>query len=109
MSRLLLAKFHQVLLIAAVLIFAVASLEWLLLDVLLVPPFVFSFLLLVLAAIGTRWPKPVAGISIMLAILIPIGATLAYLNGDIVIAIPIFDAVLFAWVAYNAIHALRSG
>jgi hypothetical protein len=43
-----------------------------------------------------------------LAVLIPIGALFGYLLGELVVAVPIFDALVFAWVFWNALHTLRT-
>ena len=100
-------RFHTVLLTAAVVIAAVATLEYLLLGELLVPPFVASALLLLLSRAAQKRLRLVAGVSVFLSVALPLGALIGYLRGELVLAVPILDFLLFSWVFANAVHALR--
>ena len=101
-------RFHTVLLIASIAVASVAALEYLFLDELLVPAFVGSALLLLLSWAARTWTRPVAGVSIFLSFALPLGALIGFLRGELVLAIPIFDFLLFSWVFANAVHTLRS-
>ena len=43
-----------------------------------------------------------------LSVLVPVGALVGYLRGDLVMAVPIFDGLLFGWVFWNSLRAARS-
>ena len=101
-------RFHTVLLIAAVIVAVGAALEYLFLDELPAAPFVGSALLLLLSWASRKRLRPVAGVSIFLSIALPLGALIGYLRGQLVLAVPILDFLLFSWVFSNAVHALRS-
>ena len=101
-------RFHTVLFIAAVVVAAGAALEYLFLDELLAPPIVGSALLLLLSWASRKWLRLVAGVSIFLSIALPLGALIGYLRGQLVLAVPVLDFLLFSWVFANAVHALRS-
>ena len=101
-------RFHTVLLIAAIAVASVAALEYVFLDELLVPAFVGSALLLLLSRAARTWTRPVAGVSIFLSFALPLGALIGFLRGELVLAIPIFDFLLFSWVFANAVQTLRS-
>ena len=101
-------RFHTVLLIAAIAVAFAAALEYVFLDELLVPSFVGSALLLLLSWAARTWTRPVAGVSIFLSFAVPLGALIGFLRGELVLAVPIFDFLLFSWVFANAVHTLRA-
>ena len=73
----------------------------------LAPPSVVALVLFALSLAARRRQRAVALLSMGLSILLPIESLLAYLRGDLVVAVPIFDLILFAWVFGNALHAAR--
>jgi hypothetical protein len=99
---------HIVLNVAALLVACAGTLEYFVLGQFLPPPFVVAVVLLGLALASRRWIRTVAIASLGLAVLIPIGALFGYLLGELVVAVPIFDALVFAWVFWNALHTLRT-
>ncbi len=84
--------------IAALAVATVGTLEYLVLDVFIEAPFVVGALLLGLSAGVRRAPRPIAGITLLLSVFIPVGAVGLYLSGEVVLGIPIFDALLFSWL-----------
>jgi len=91
----------------AVLILVVVALEYLLLDVLMVPPLIVAGLLVGLSFVAIRLPRTVAIVSILLSILVPLGAVMGYLSGQLVVLIPIFDVLVFGWLLWVAVSVLR--
>lgn len=91
----------------SVLMLLVVALEYLLLDVLMVPPLIVAGLLVVLSTIAAKLPRTVAVISILLSILVPMGAVMGYLSGQLVLLIPIFDLLVFGWLLWVAVVTLR--
>ena len=82
--------------------------EYLLLDVFLVPPFVVAAILILLSFACSVWPVPTAYAAIVLCVVVPVGAIVGYLQGTLVLLIPIFDVIVFAWLLWTAIRTLRS-
>ncbi len=80
---------EQVLQIVATLILIVVVIEYFVLDVLLVPPLVVAGTLIGLSFLAPKFPRTVAIISIVLSILVPVGAVMGYLSGQLVVLIPI--------------------
>jgi short-subunit dehydrogenase len=75
----------------------------------LVPgPFFVGALLFGLSFTVQRWRRPVAGFTLALSVLIPIGAIAGYLAGAVGVTVPIFDALVFAWLFRCAWPATRS-
>ena len=91
----------------AVLMLIVVALEYLLLEVLMVPPLVVAGLLVVLSFVSPRFPRAAAIVSIVLSFLVPMGAVMGYLSGQLVVLIPIFDVLVFGWLLWVAIATLR--
>ncbi len=81
--------------------------EYFVLGELLLPPFVVASVLILLSFVYAKWRKATLWIAIVLSILIPIGALNGYLKGNLVIVVPIFDSIIFAWVLWTAIRELR--
>ena len=98
----------NVLRIVAALIAAVALGEFFVLGVFLVPPFVVAAVLFLLSFAHNAWPVATACAAIVLCVVVPVGAIMGYLEGDLVLLIPIFDVVVFAWLLWTAIRSLRS-
>ena len=92
----------------ALLILIVVALEYLLLDVLMVPPLIVAIILVGLSSIASRLPRTVAIVSILLSVLVPLGAVMGYLSGQLVVLIPIFDVVVFGWLLWVAVAVLRT-
>ena len=101
-------RFHTVLFMAAVVVAVAVAFEYLILGELLAPPIVGSALLLLLSWASRKWLRLVAGVSIFLSVALPLGALIGYLRGQLVLAVPVLDFLLFSWVFANAVHALRS-
>jgi len=78
------------------------TLEYLVLDVFLAAPFVVGVLVFLLSLAAPRWPRPVARVVLGLSVLIPIAALVGAIRGDIDIAVPIFDTLLFGWLFFCA-------
>jgi len=97
-----------VLRIAAGLIVCVGTLEYFALGEFLPAPFIVALLLFALSFAAPRWRRPVALLVLGLSVLVPIGALVGHLRGDLVMAVPIFDGLLFGWVFWNALHTARS-
>jgi hypothetical protein len=97
-----------VLVIAAGLVTILVAVEYFILGLILMPPVIISASLVVLSLASRKWPTTIAGISILISILVPIGAVLGFLNGDLHIAIPIFDVLLFSWVAATGVNTLMT-
>lgn len=98
---------QQVLRIVTVLILFVVVIEYFLLDILMVPPLVVAAILIGLSFIAVRLPRTVAVISIFISILVPVGAVMGYLSGQLVVLVPIFDFLIFSWLLWAAILTLR--
>lgn len=82
--------------------------EYVVLQQLMLPPLVVVAVLLGLSFAYGRWPTPVAWIAVVLSVLTPVAALNGYLQGKLPLVVPIFDAVIFAWVLWTAVAALRS-
>lgn len=102
-------KLSLVMRIIAALMVLVVTLEYFLLGELLVPPLVIVAILLVLSVIAGKFPKTVAVICLPLCFLVPAGAVMGYLAGQLVVLIPIFDVLVFAWLLWAAIRTLWLG
>ena len=98
----------NVLRIVGALIVAVALGEYFVLGVLLVPPFVVAAVLFLLSFGHNVWPVATACAAIVLCVVVPVGAIMGYLEGDLALLIPIFDVIVFAWLLWTAIRTLRS-
>jgi len=94
--------------LAAALVGLGASLEYLLLGLLLSAPFAVAALLLALSFLAVRRPSAAARATVALAVTIPLAALVAAVRGAVPIGVPVFDALLFAWLAYCAWPAVRS-
>lgn len=90
------------------LIAAVALGEYFVLGVLLVPPFVVAAVLFLLSFGHNVWPVATACAAIVLCVVVPVGAIMGYLEGELALLIPIFDVVVFAWLLWTAIRTLQS-
>lgn len=99
--------FHNVLLVTAVLVVGAGTVEYLTLHQFVPAPFLVAAILVVLSLVARRWLRPAAFIAIALSIFIPIGAYRAYLRGELVWLVPIFDTLVFAWLLWNAVIAAK--
>ncbi|GEM_PF-6175936 len=93
--------------IAAGLLVAMATFEWLVLDTFMPPPYVMAVVLFALSFGAASFPKPVAVLTLVVCVMTPLGAINGYLNGLVALLIPTFDVVLFGWLATIAIPTLR--
>jgi hypothetical protein len=84
------------------------TLEYLVLDVFLAAPFAVGSLVFLLSLAAPRWPRPVARAVLGLSVLIPIVALVGAIRGDVEIAVPIFDTLLFGWLFSCAWPVARS-
>lgn len=82
--------------------------EYFVLDVFLVPPFVVAAILFLLSFVYQAWPIATAYAAILLCVVVPAGAIMGYLEGTLVLLVPIFDVIVFAWLLWTAIGTLRS-
>ena len=98
----------NVLRVVGALIVAVALGEYFLLGEFLVPPFVVAAVLFLLSFAYNAWPVATACAAIVLCVVVPVGAIMGYLEGDLALLIPIFDVIVFAWLLWTAIRTLRS-
>jgi len=98
--------FSIVLRVAALLICIVALTELVVLKELIIPPFVVATFLITLSFLFKSRPKLVLMIAMAVALVIPPAAVAGYLAGALVIAIPIFDTLLFGWILWNALKNL---
>lgn len=96
-----------VLRIVALLIVLMVAAEYVLLEVLMIPPLVVAALLLLLSVAATAFPRSVAVVCMLLSILVPAGAIMGYLEGQLVVFIPIFDVLVFTWLLWIALRTLR--
>ena len=101
-------RFPIVLRIAAGLIGLVALFELLAMDVLSVPPIFLAAILIVLSITFNRWPRLTGSIAIIMSILVPIMVIKEYLAGQIPIAIPIVDSIVFSWILWTASKSIVS-
>ncbi|MEM6512579.1 MAG: hypothetical protein AAF660_06170 [Pseudomonadota bacterium] len=81
--------------------------EYFVLDVLMIPPLGVVAVLLLLSFTYDRWPVATARIAAVLSVVVPIGALNGYLQGKLVLLVPIFDAVIFAWLLWTSVRELR--
>jgi hypothetical protein len=93
--------------IAAVVIFMAATAEYIFLGELLPPPFFMVCILLILASVNSHWPIFTSRIVLVISVLAPIAALAGYLQGYLIIAIPILDAILFTWLYLGALSQHR--
>jgi hypothetical protein len=100
---------RTVLAVAASLIACDGTLEYFVLGQFLPAPFIVAALLAALCMATRRWARGVALVCLGLSVLIPVGALLGYLRGELNVAVPIFDTVIFAWVFANALRTTRHG
>ncbi len=81
-------------------------------DVLAVPPIGVALLLYALSYAAKRWRRIVAAISLVVSVVTPLAAIYGYwsgfLVGDIAWGVPIFDGVIFAWLFWKSLQALRT-
>ncbi|MEM7019428.1 MAG: hypothetical protein AAF512_19080 [Pseudomonadota bacterium] len=98
---------HHVLRIVGALIYLVAIGEYFILDKLMIPPFIAATVLIIMSFLFARWPRVVAGIACAISILAPLAALNRYLQGQLVLFVPIFDAIVFAWLLWIAISVIR--
>lgn len=96
-----------VLRIVASLIVLVVIGEYFVLGELLLPPFVFVTVLIVLSFAYQKWPNVTAWLAAIVSVAAPIAALNGYLQGKLVIVVPIFDSIIFAWLLWTAIRELR--
>ena len=92
----------------AALIVVVVAIEYFVLDVLMVPPLVVVVILIGLSFLASKLPRTVAVVSIVLSVLVPVGAVMGYLSGQLVVLIPIFDVLVFGWLMWTAVTSLRT-
>ena len=97
-----------VLRIAAVLVTFAGTAEYVLLGEFLAPPFVVAVMLVVVSFAYTPWPRPTAIVALGFSALIPVGAVVGHLRGDLPLAVPIFDTIVFGWVFWNALAVVRA-
>jgi hypothetical protein len=100
---------RTVLAVSASLIACAGTLEYFVLGQFLPAPFIVAALLAALCMATRRWARGVALVCLGLSVLIPVGALLGYLRGELNVAVPIFDTVIFAWVFANALRTTRHG
>ncbi len=93
--------------IAAVVIIMVATTEYIFFHELLPPPFVMASILLVLASANSHWPIFASRILLFISVLVPIAALTGYLQGFLIIVVPILDAILFTWLLLGALSQRR--
>jgi hypothetical protein len=93
--------------IAAVVIIMVATAEYIFLHEPLPPPFVVASILLVLASVNSHWPIFASCILLVISVLVPIAALTGYLQGFLIIAVPILDGILFIWLLLGALSHRR--
>jgi hypothetical protein len=93
--------------IAAVVIIMVATTEYIFFHELLPPPFVVASILLVLASANSHWPIFASRILLFISVLVPIAALTGYLQGFLIIVVPILDAILFTWLLLGALSQRR--
>lgn len=98
----------SVLRIVGALIVVLALGEYFVLDVFLVPPFVVAAILFLLSFACNAWPVATAYAAIVMCVVVPAGAIMGYLEGTLVLLVPIFDVIVFAWLLWTAIGTLRS-
>ena len=81
-------------------------------DVLSLPPIGIAILLYALSYAAKRWRRIVAAISLVVSVVTPVGAIFGYwygfFEGDIAWGVPIFDGIIFAWLFYKSLQALRT-
>ena len=97
-----------VLRVVAILVAGVALGEYLALGAFLPPPFIVAAILLALSFVYRVLPAATAWLTIILCVVVPVGAIMGYLQGDLPLLIPIFDAIVFAWLLWTAIRTLRT-
>jgi hypothetical protein len=92
---------------AAVVIFMAATAEYIFLGELLSPPFYMVCILLVLASVNSHWPIFTSRTVLANSVLAPITALAGYLQGYLIIAVPILDGILFTWLSLGALSQHR--
>jgi len=94
--------------IVAGLLLLVATLGVLVYDTFAAPPFVLAGVLGLLSLAVDRWQRPTALVSLVISVLVPIGAILGYLGGSVPIFVPIFDVAVFGWLGWRALAVVRA-
>jgi len=94
--------------IVAGLLLLVATLGVLVYDTFAAAPYVLAAVLGLLSFAADRWQRPTALVSLLIAVLVPIGAILGYLGGSVPILVPIFDVALFGWLGWRALAIVRA-
>ncbi|MBW2416054.1 MAG: hypothetical protein JRG76_16265 [Deltaproteobacteria bacterium] len=82
--------------------------EYIVLGEFLAPPFIVAATLVVLSLAAGRQSRAVSWIALVLSLLIPVGAVAGHIRGDLVLAVPIFDALVFGWLFWNALPGIRT-
>ena len=81
--------------------------EYFVLGELMLPPFVFVTVLIVLSFTYQKWPNATAWLAAIVSIAAPVAALNGYLQGKLVVVVPIFDSIIFAWLLWTSIRELR--
>lgn len=97
----------QALRLVSGLVLVAALVEVLFFDLVLAAPFVAAGVLFALSIAAARLPRAIAGLSVLLGIAVPIGASVAASSGSIPWIIPAFDLVVFGWLALVAARTLH--
>ena len=91
-----------VLRVVSVLVVLMGIVRYVVLDALLVVPFGTVGVLLALSFAHRRWPRLSAGVAVLIALTVPVMVLRAYLNGNVELALVVFDWVIFGWVVLSA-------
>ena len=86
-----------------------ASFEFVVLGQFLPAPFVVAAALFALSFVHGQWKRASIRLLLMCSILIPLGALKLYLEGKVVVAVPVFDGLVFGWLFLRARNWLRQG
>jgi hypothetical protein len=84
------------------------SIEYLVQGEFVPAPFGVAIVLVVLSFAEARFRRPVAIATTILCVVIPIGAIAGWLAGALAIAVPLFDSVIFGWLASIAWPVARA-
>ncbi|MEM1261692.1 MAG: hypothetical protein AAGH76_04815 [Pseudomonadota bacterium] len=81
--------------------------EYWVLDQLQLPPLGVVSTLVALSFTYQKWPTASAWLAAIMSVAAPIAALVGYLQGYLVLIVPVFDAVIFFWLLSTAIRELR--
>lgn len=96
-----------VLRIVAGLLLLVATVQVLVNDQFLAPPYILGAVLGLLSLVPEKWLRPTAFVCLVLAVLVPLGAIIGFVNGAVPVLVVIFDVLVFGWLGWTALSVVR--